>query len=105
MLKVNLAGPLTDVKGVQLEDTQNKKKLLLKDPAVNLLVMGHPKTPKENLRYWVLAQKLQKSSGQINLEDEEFALLKQVIEKNAYGYTAMVVGQLLEVIDKAEKGK
>jgi len=100
-LKINFNVSLKNLEGKTLKDKE--KDLTLKDVSVNAL-LGNYQDEKingeEKLRRFLLATKIYESNDELELSIDEVKMTKDLIAK---GYSVLVTGRALEILDPHKK--
>lgn len=97
-MKVNLTIPLLNIDGEEVQE--EGKVVLLKRIAVQALLAESPNEQmgaSEKLDAFMLAQKINKAEGEIEIKAEDVALIKK---KAAVAMTTLAFGRLVEAVEK-----
>lgn len=100
-MKINLDVPLKNLAGKTLKD--GDKNVILKDVSINAL-LGNYKDERidgnEKLKRFMLATKISEATGEIELENDDVTLMKDMIAK---GYSTIVTARAWQILDPHKK--
>ena len=100
-MKIDFNVALKNLKGETLKDKE--KDLTLKDVSANAL-LGNYQDEKidgeEKLKRFLLATKIYETNGELELNIDEIKMTKDLIAK---GYSTLVTGRALEILDPHKK--
>ncbi len=101
---INIDSPVRDFEGEVIMDSEGKpftyKLLFLQH------LGGHITTePKENILAYKIGMDIHAANGSVELEDAEFDLLRKTLSRPKPMYSALVMGQVYEVLDKVTDKK
>lgn len=100
-MKIDFNMVLKNLEGKPLKDKE--KDVTLKDASANALLGNYPDDKidgEEKLRRFLLATKIYESNGEIELSVDEIKMTKDLIAK---GYSTLVTGRALEILDPHKK--
>ena len=104
MKKIDLID-LKKFDGTDLISPDGEKTLNVKYVILNHLVTFQGKTGKENILAYTLGQRISASKGILEIEDAEYDLIKNDLERSKPIMTALVLGQTLKIFESSnEKG-
>jgi hypothetical protein len=101
MKKINLNVALKNLKGENLLD-QAKEITEMRELIANALSVSKPKQAKDIIKQYKLAMKIFEVKEDLTLEEAEYEMIKDILEKNELNYTTLVLGQILEHLNTAE---
>ena len=102
MKEVDLGITLKDLDGESVKDANNKGEfIMLNKLAANLMMSANGKN--NPVRMLEIATSLYRAKGAIQLEDNDFNILKETINKSEG--TVLVKGQILKALENAEEKK
>jgi len=100
-MKINFTVILKNLAGKTLKD--GKKDVTLKDVSINAL-LGNYKDENidgnEKLKRFMLATKISEATGEIELENDDVTLIKDMIAK---GYSTVVTARAWQILDPHKK--
>lgn len=99
-MKIDFNVGLKNLKGEALKDTG--KDLTLKDVSANALLGNYKEEidGNEKLKRFLLATKIYEASGEIELENDDVKLVKDMIAK---GYSTVVTARAWQILDPHKK--
>jgi len=99
-MKINFNVGLKNLKGETLKDKE--KDLTLKDASTNALLGNYDEKidGNEKLKRFLLATKIYESNGEIELENDDVKLVKDMIAK---GYSTVVTARAWQILDPHKK--
>jgi len=99
--KINFKVGLKNIKGKVLKD--NEKNVTLEDISINAL-LGNYKDENidgnEKLKRFNLATRINEANGELELENDDVTLIKDVIAK---GYSTLVTARAWQILDPHKK--
>jgi len=100
-MKINFNVKLKNLAGKTLKD--GEKDVTLKDISINAL-LGNYKDENidgnEKLKRFILATKISEATGEIELENDDITLIKNMIAK---GYSTVVTARAWQILDPHKK--
>ncbi len=104
MRKINLSESIKNFAGQPIK-TPEGEKLTLKSILLNSLGSMKGSSGEEHIKIWDLGIKLNKVDSQMELADDEYAIIKSAIEQNNTNYVALIVGQTLKILENGNKAE
>lgn len=72
----------------------------------NTLSISKPKNPQTDaIKQYKLALDIYNSKKSLDIEDADFELIKEVLNRNELQYTSLVLGQVFKILEAAEQTK
>jgi hypothetical protein len=98
--KINLNQPILNLEGIAMKK-EGDKDLLMKEIVANTMCIAKAKKNDEVVRQLNVAMEIYKSTGEIELEDADARMAKEVLL--AADLSTLVLGQIIKVFDAADK--